>query len=291
VDLQPATATSARCLLCHADGATQSVAAHQQKFPVAPNSGTHGTVCLECHTAQRGDKVYPAADFTAYNCLACHTNAGPSGNVLASTDAQHAGLTGYAYASGSCYGCHPDGTGAPANHTPNFFPIGAGTAHATVACTQCHTNLASPNNPANFACATCHTSPGGPTPSLVANHVTNTSNTRLTVPALDLCGSSPCPATLGDATTCLRCHADSQVDLTSSHPSGVTGDPPHHGARCLMCHDGYRSNKPYGADFASNPSNSQTNCNGTGAGGTGTCRVRKGCYTAGCHSSAPPMGN
>jgi hypothetical protein len=275
-DLQPATATSARCLLCHADDATQSVAAHQQKFPIALNSGTHGTACLECHTAQRGDKVYPAADFTAYDCLACHTNAGPSGNVLATTDAQHTGLTGYAYASGSCYGCHPDGTGAPANHTPNFFPIGAGTAHATVSCTQCHTNLASPNNPANFACATCHSSPTGPTPTLITDHTTNTSNTRVKVPASELSTT--------DSTTCLRCHADSQVSLTSSHPSGATGDPPHQGAVCLQCHDVYRTDKPYGIDFATDPS-AAAKCGPV----LSSCSVKKGCYE--CHNSSPPRGN
>jgi len=268
----PATATSADCLACHADDAVQSVAAHQARFPIAKGSGSHDTVCLTCHTQHRADKPYAAADFTAYDCLACHTNTAADTSLLTNTDAQHVGLTGYAYASASCYGCHPDGTGAPANHSTAFFPIGAGSAHATVTCTQCHTNLSSPTNPANFACATCHVSL---TPTLITDHTVNTSKPTVTVDAGEISAT--------DSTTCLRCHADSQVDKTSSHPSGTTGDPPHQRAVCLQCHDVYRSDKTFGIDFGSDPA-ATAKCGPNPA----ACTVKLGCYE--CHPAAPPQG-
>lgn len=269
------TATSADCLNCHADDLVQSVTGHQAKFPVVKGSGSHDTVCLQCHTQSRTDKPYPAADFTAYDCLACHTNSAADTSLLNNTDAQHVGLTGYVYASANCYGCHPDGTGAPANHSTALFPIGTGSAHAAVSCTQCHTDLTNPTNPANFACATCHTSATGPTPDLIANHTSNTSKPTVTVPASELSTT--------DARTCLRCHADSQVDLTSSHPSGKTGDPPHQGAVCLQCHDVYRTDKTFGIDFASDPA-APSKCGPNPA----ACTVKQGCYE--CHPASPPQG-
>jgi hypothetical protein len=251
-----ASTTSAQCLECHGDSQVDKVASHT-KFPIAAGSSTHDTVCLQCHTSLRGDKPF-AADFSKFDCTACHAKP--------ATDSAHTGIAGYVYSSPSCYGCHPTGSGAPANHDAAFFPISTGTAHAGIACTSCHTDLANPTNPSNFACASCHL---GLDAALVTKHTSTTSNPAIRVASSEI-------STTGGA-TCLRCHADSQVSLTSSHPTGSEGMPPHQGARCLQCHSMFRTDKPFGADFATNPASS------------GLLATRQGCYT--CHDAAPPGGN
>jgi hypothetical protein len=249
-------ATSPGCVRCHGDAQVDRVAAHTQ-FPVARGSATHDTVCLQCHTALRTDKPF-AADLSTFDCLGCHAQP--------ATDTAHQSVTGYAYASASCYGCHPSGAAAPADHDASFFPIGTGTQHAGIACTQCHTDLASPTVATHFACGTCHLALDA---TLVARHTTSTSNTRVTVSAAEISTS--------DSSTCLRCHADAQVTLTSAHPSGTEGDPPHQRATCLQCHDVFRSDKTFGADFASDPALASK------------LGPKEGCYH--CHDSAPPRGD
>lgn len=249
VAFDPATATSADCLACHADDAVQSVTAHQAKFPIAKGSGSHDTACLTCHTQSRADKPYAAADFTAFDCLACHTNTAASTSLLVNTDAQHVGVTGYVYASASCYGCHPDGTGAPANHSTAFFPIGAGSAHAAVSCTQCHTDPANRQDATKLGCAAsaCHAAiPGfsnGHAPvggvAILTVHTSQTASTELS-----LTGAN-----------CVMCHGDSQVDPVASHPAGDSGfgKVPHQGAGCVTCHSAARTDKPFAADFSTTP--------------------------------------
>lgn len=139
-------ATSPGCLKCHADSQMNRVQAHLP-FAIAFGSGTHDTVCLHCHDTARTDRTF-AGDFSTFDCLTCHARP--------ATDSAHQGLASYSYASAAC-NCHPNGSGgAPPNHTPDFFPIGAGTKHEGVGCTQCHTDLSQAANPANFACAGCH---------------------------------------------------------------------------------------------------------------------------------------
>ncbi len=138
---------------------------------------------------------------------------------------------------GSCNTCHgPGGAAAPANHP---FPIEVTSKHAAIGCTQCHADMADPTNVATFQCASCHTAR---TPLLATNHTTHTSNPSLVVSEYSE-GSD----------ACLRCHADAQVYRTASHPSGFPGTPPHHGAQCTTCHDAYRADKPFGADFRASP--------------------------------------
>jgi hypothetical protein len=138
----------------------------------------------------------------------------------------------------TCNLCHSSACPqAPANH-PSYFPIDPASAHATVGCTQCHTDLGNPTVATNFACGTCHLARDS---ALVTKHTTTTSNTSIRVPASEMNTS--------DSSTCLRCHADSQVNLTSAHPTGQQGDPSHHSAACLTCHDLLRTDKVFGADF------------------------------------------
>ncbi len=243
---------SAQCLACHGDSQVDPVSDHA--FTIALGSEAHDTACLQCHTSWRTDKPF-AADFSAYACTTCHTRP--------ETDPIHSGVGGYVYASASCFACHPTGgAGAPADHDTAFFPRGPGSAHAAMACLDCHTDLANPGVAANFRCGTCHLARDA---SLVTNH-TASADRALRVAASEISTS--------DSATCLRCHADSQV--VGSHPSGDDGWPPHEGARCLQCHDVYRADKPFGIDFASDPA----------AQAKFLSSPRHGCYN--CHRTYPP---
>ena len=250
-----ASTPSAQCLVCHGDSQVNKVAAHTQ-FPIAAGSSTHDTVCLQCHTSLRTDKPF-AADLAAFDCTVCHAQA--------ATDPGHAGVNGYVYASPSCYGCHPTGTAAPANHDAAFFPISAGTAHVGIACTACHTDLTHPTDPANFACASCHNG----LPGFSGKHDPINGVVILSV-RTNCTNATPVPLT---SSYCLRCHADSQVDRVASHPGGDSafGNGTHRGAGCLTCHVAMRTDKPFGANFnksgASQGSPGCAACHANGCGG------------------------
>lgn len=232
------------------------VAGHARYFPIAgtphdPSAAGAVVRCESCH---------PGTTFAQFTCTtACHAKP--------ATDATHASVTGYVYADASCYGCHKSGVGAmPADHDTRLFPRGAGSAHAAVGCTQCHADFG--GNVAAFRCGGCHLSLD---PALVTRHTSTPSNPAILVSASEI--------DTGDGGTCLRCHADAQVTRTASHPTGSQGDPPHQGARCLQCHDLHRTDKPFAADFATDPA-AQANF---------TSSPRRGCYE--CHDSYPPRGD
>lgn len=247
-------------------------AAHDAFFPIA--TGVHGAAaCNDCHGA--------FDTFKMFDCLTCHDQF--PALTQASLDPAHGGVAGYTYASASCYQCHPRGIGgAPANHTPSFFPIGAGTAHATVGCSQCHTNLATPTDPATLGCYTCHsTLPSWPghTASVTVTTLTGPVNIPVAIPTVHTSRSASTQLDMTNPANCLRCHADSQVDLVSSHPTGdraLGGNDSHDGAGCATCHSTFRTDKPFGADFAS--------------------QVAQPCFTSAppgcvtCHPGPPPCG-
>jgi hypothetical protein len=161
--------------------------------------------------------------------------------------------------SGSCNVCHgPHGVATPVDHA-RFFPIGAGTSHATVTCTECH---GPGSGPGSHLCAACHAALD---PSLERRHTASTSN-----PSVVVKDFAP------ESAACLRCHADAQVNRTADHPAGFEGTPPHHGATCLVCHDAFRAEKPWAADFATAPQSWPV--------GSG-----HGCLH--CHTSGPPTGD
>jgi hypothetical protein len=141
-------------------------------------------------------------------------------------------------AAASCNRCHgPQGVMSAANHA-RLFPIDAVSKHAGLSCVDCHTALVAPS-PASFRCAECHLARDA---SLGASHTVNTSDPAIVVADY---------AARSDA--CLRCHADAKVSRTIDHPAGFEGAPPHNGATCLVCHDAYRADEPWGADFATDP--------------------------------------
>jgi hypothetical protein len=85
------------CSQCHGTSATGWGGANfDHPFPIT--SGRHsGAACSDCHTT---------SDFRVFSCLGCHEQA--------STNSHHSGVTGYQYNSQACYGCHPNGSAAPA---------------------------------------------------------------------------------------------------------------------------------------------------------------------------------
>jgi hypothetical protein len=239
----PASPASADCVRCHADDQVNRVADHQAQFPIASGSATHDTACLACHPQLRTDKAW-GTDFNAFSCTGCHQDP--------ATSTAHAGIGGYLYDSASCYGCHPTGSAAPPDHTPKFFPIGTGTAHAGVGCTQCHTDLAHPTDPANFACAACHLQ-DPQDPGFSAAHTSPPSGVSILAVHTSQTASTELPLT---SPNCLRCHADAQVDAIASHPTGdrtPSGNSNHRGAGCLTCHTAVRADKPFGVDFGASP--------------------------------------
>ena len=82
------------CALCHNTTSFKGAVFNHTYFPIY--SGTHAgrwTSCATCHTSPN--------NFSDFSCLGCHTKA--------STDSHHSKVTGYVYASPSCYKCHPNG--------------------------------------------------------------------------------------------------------------------------------------------------------------------------------------
>ena len=226
-------------------------ASHEAYFPIA--NGLHAAAdCNDCHGG--------FDTFRQFTCTNCH--------VEPQNGQAHSGLAGYASDGPSCVRCHPQGTmSVPANHAAAFFPIGAGTAHASVACAQCHLDMSAPRDPAAFGCYACHSAlpAGWPHPGSMGNVAILTIHTsQNAASAVDIT----------DPATCLRCHADSQVNTVASHPgSGGFGRSEHAAAGCLTCHSAMRADKAFGADFTA-----------TQSAGSG-----RGCGT--CHATDPVPAN
>ena len=132
------------CLFCHPSGEKGDFREHDaQFFPIF--SGTHNDQwqdCAECHTVPENKKLF--------SCIDCHTHRQDK------TDAEHAGVSGYAFNSTNCLGCHPSGEkGEFRDHDAQFFPIFSGTHNSQWnTCSECHTV---PENKKLFSCIDCHT--------------------------------------------------------------------------------------------------------------------------------------
>jgi hypothetical protein len=211
--------TSGTCLRCHADSQVSRVTAHTP-FGLTGTFKHYRSSCLTCHPGMRTDKAF-GEDFKSLDCTGCHTQA--------KTDPFHVGIvTGYAWDTGQCILCHPDGTKGSAQFNHPSFPISSAAAppdkHAGLACTDCH---ADPASHKNVTCAGCHHDQ----PTMDSKHANVGGYAYLSV-------------------TCLRCHADSQVKRTAAHlPFGLGSTFKHFQASCLVCHPQMRADKPFGEDF------------------------------------------
>jgi hypothetical protein len=228
-----------------------SAADHARHFPIAAGdihgptvNGGNGAqnYCNACHANADGT---PADAFTTFNCIGCHV---PVAGGAAYHDNQvqvaavHVNVTSFVFASANCYACHPDGTGAPANHGA-LFPIGPTSAHKAQKCADCHLDPAHPTDLTQFACDSCHLAKDATLPTkhgtvggvaiLVVHTSQNTLGTPLTMTSPD----------------CLRCHADAQVNRVASHTTQDSGfgKTEHRAAGCVTCHKTNRTDKPYPA--------------------------------------------
>ncbi|KAA3633148.1 MAG: hypothetical protein DWP97_09745 [Calditrichaeota bacterium] len=115
---------------------------HDVLFPIF--SGTHNNEwndCVTCH-------VEPGS-YQMFSCLNCHEH------TQSETDADHNGITGYAYNSPDCYFCHPTGeAGSFTDHDAQFFPIFSGRHNNEWNdCAVCHTT---PTDKSVYTCLPCH---------------------------------------------------------------------------------------------------------------------------------------
>ncbi len=192
---------------------------HAARFFPA-NAGTpHASAqCNDCHGG--------FDSFKQFDCIHCHTGDHAD---AATVTGWHGGVTDFAFTSDACYRCHPAGRGSFPNHGP-FFPIDAGTSHATVACSSCHLD---PANRLTLGCAGCHP------------------HEQATV--------DPQHAQVNgyafDSALCVRCHADAQVTAVASHqpfriaPGSGSHAEPGAGGACLTCHPAMRADKAWATDF------------------------------------------
>jgi hypothetical protein len=255
---------SALCARCHEDGkipvAVSAHAAGANGFTVGTgvHAGPTGGACLACHDQNRATPPRTfVADFTATNCVHCHVTVGGTAfhddpTSLGTLHASVADFTSKVTSMGlsaACLSCHADGAGGlPANHP---FPAGAGTAHAGIACSACHTNPADRTDLAALACASCHAGLTTP-PTLAAAHaITGYGITTYLTAATAGGTTTTVQINMADSRSCLRCHADSQVDRVAAHTTSNSGfgTGRHRPAGCLTCHSRTRADKTYGADF------------------------------------------
>jgi hypothetical protein len=283
-----APAGPAACVQCHPMGEHLAIATHTPFLLAATatvatvrhlSTALAGGDCFKCHPTKGTPAVAsPAMPAKAYaqafkttSCVTCHLVVGHATGTTASHDVQaelatlhlanggvstvadfNSAVTTAGTLSAACLKCHADGTGnaAPADHG-KWFPIDTASAHKGMGCNQCHTNPANRLDLTAFACASCHARDTSPT--LTAGHTvsgyaitsyqtaTTAGGTRATV-QVDMTKSQ----------SCLRCHADAQVNTVAGHPGGSSGfgTGRHLPAGCLTCHSRLRTDKTYGANFS-----------------------------------------
>ena len=252
------------CYDCHPNGEPSGTFDHTG-FPVATGDAHQGTGCAECHDAAKAKN-----DLTGLYCAECHATENTNPTIAQI----HNGIPAFADNSPACFNCHPNAEPVgPMNHTA-YFPIAAGSAHASAAymakvgasqtsCSACH---ASRTDRTNELCSTCHA----------------------TVPTIPSSAHTSVRGFQNTSPLCKACHGDSQVTPLSAHPrrglGGVSGERGptgngswvnHRNATCQNCHidqaaclatatcynDGsggtvnpqarpaYRSDKPWAYDF------------------------------------------
>src|SRR3989440_1805519 len=235
------------CLQCHPDGrsAPVTVSYSHPYFPVGAGSvHAMGTAavhaagqfqCASCHTALTSD---PAK----IDCTGCHTQSQMKSSAGLAFHAAVPDLTWPSPVAPQetsllCLKCHAD-SNVPASvsystssskgkHDPTnaaiVFDVTTGSPHRSMPCLTCHSSMTTPFPAvpamalADFTqqwCTTCHSPGGSLAQDLDAIHV------GVTTPAP---GYQPLPsvATAAYNKTCLPCHADGRVDLSTAAQNHV----------------------------------------------------------------------
>jgi hypothetical protein len=199
---------------------------HDKFFVV---TGSHKSFsCDKCHSPSAPSFALAEG---GVDCLACHTDS--------ATSPGHSGVPHYTWATGSCIGCHKDGSGGalPANHNVAFFPV-TGTKHAAVGCSECH---GATKAIADITCVPCHAQSDMGTKHAAIPPATGGNRDKIQYINYQWASAY-----------CLKCHADGQVNFIASHPSGAIGinGGGSHKPFCLTCHT--TSAPPGGKAWATN---------------------------------------
>jgi len=311
-------------------------------FPIGP-SATHTTThCSDCHTAD-------TASFLQYDCIGCHLQPSVAGGVatliagathsaricLASDKATTvscfpplgsgvATMTGRDQVawSAKCLTCHPTGTADTLDrgvHSTAYFPIDAGTKHASTQCADCHSAEIFPRvtDYSKVDCVTCHSSTTAKTLDSTRTLASawQAGATHAADPGLAYPGTltTPDQKTAGSAQVCLFCHDHGSVDtlppsahtyfpITASDVHALGGanvatcadchtDPSNlANVRCAGCHGHEQASMDPQHAHSSTYTFASTAClgchpDGTAGAATGDLRFPIGAGTAHAYSS------
>jgi len=234
---------STNCKDCHTTDPGWKPAEYRdhdaKSFPIY--SGKHNgqwNTCADCHTNP--------ANYLQFTCIDCHThNQG-------ATDGEHDGVTGYAYNSPACFGCHPNGRADGSfDHSAAGFPLTQG--HASVQCSQCHisgyigtsnvcaschtNNYTQTSNPNHVQigisndCKTCHTTIPGWKPASFPTHNDYYVIAGAHIPIANDCESCHQGNYVNSPKTCYGCHVDNYNQTTD--PNHITSQ---FSTTCETCH-------------------------------------------------------
>jgi hypothetical protein len=186
------------CQTCHSTAAWNPATFDHNTFTKFPLTGMHTSVaCTQCHI--NGQYVGTPTD-----CASCHMK-----DFNGTTNPNHP-QGGFPT---TCQSCHTTATwlNATFNHANTGFPLTG--AHASLQCSQCHTNGNYNLNSANTVCVNCHQND--------YNNTNNPSHVQAAIP-----------------TTCSQCHTTTDWNTTTFDHS-TTGFPltgAHLSTPCTSCH-------------------------------------------------------
>jgi len=230
---------SSTCEQCHSSMDTWFSASFDHlKYTGFALTGMHATLpCSDCH-------VGGSYKGTPANCVGCHMK-----DYQGTTNPNHV-ATGMPQ---TCQTCHTTSAWQPATFDHNLVGFPLTGAHATLQCSQCHTN--GNYNLSSKTCVTCHLKDyqGTNNPNHAQQGFAQTCdschNTAAWQPATFNHANSGFPLTGAHATLqCAQCHINNNYNLTNTACVGchlkdyqTTTDPNHVSANfpqtCEQCHN------------------------------------------------------
>jgi hypothetical protein len=201
--------TNAACVSCHRTAVADFD--HEKLFPIGSGTLHAGYACSDCHGATKAR--------AELGCTGCHVGSIPHGDEAA-CGASHQSVAGYSWSSPQCYACHPQSKLPAFDHAlVSTFPLGAGSTHAGLACSDCH---GATRATADLRCTTCH---AGAMP-----HADEAATTAL---------HGSLPGYAWNSPACYSCHADGSIpnfDHASVSTFPIGPGATHQGFGCASCH-------------------------------------------------------